>query len=208
MNNLAVLYYFCTQHNNKMKNNKINILIPAALILLAAISRIVCNQMHWYNFAPIAAVGLFSGAALSNKKYALLFPLLGQLLADVYFQLFTGTPGFYDVSQLFVYGSLVLVTLLGTRMQQPGVLKVAGYSVAGSLIFFILSNFGVWCSIQYGVDIYGYGKGWHGLVTTYTMAIPFFQKSLVADLMGNALFFSVFYLLQQLFISKLQKAKA
>ncbi|MEI8278875.1 MAG: DUF6580 family putative transport protein [Bacteroidota bacterium] len=192
-----------------MKNNRTNIIMAIGLIAVAAITRVICNEMHWYNFAPIAAIGLFSGAVIKEKRYAFLFAILGQLLADVYFQLFTSTPGFYDMSQLFVYGGLVLVTLLGAQMGQPRALKILGFSVAGSVVFFLLSNFGVWFSIEFGTkDLYGYGKGLQGLQTTFIMAIPFFKKSLMADVVGTGLLFGTYQLVQSIYIGAVQKVKA
>jgi NADH:ubiquinone oxidoreductase subunit 6 (subunit J) len=199
-----------------MKNNKLHIFLAISLIVASVISRIVCNQMHWANMAPLAAVGLFSGAVISNKRYAFLLPVLGQLLADIYFQFFTATPGFYDISQLFVYAGLVMATLIGTQMGKPQAFKIKpqafkilGFSVLGSVAFFMLSNFGVWCSIEFGTkDLYGYGKGWQGLNTTFVKAVPFFRSSLLADLYGSIALFGLYFLLQLAFISKLQKAKA
>ena len=187
-----------------MNQKHTSILLAAGLILLAASTRIMNAEMHWYHLAPVASLGLFSGAVVKDKRYTFLFTLLAQLVSDTYIQLFTEYPGFYGIEQLFVYGGMMLVTLLGTRIGKPGTLKVAGYSIAGSLIFFLVSNFGVWVSIQMGVDLYGYGKGINGLVNTYLMALPFYTQmgttlffnSIVGDLLFSGILFSLYYALQ------------
>lgn len=169
-----------------MKRNYTNILLAVGLLILAIGARIVNHEMHIYNFAPVAALGLFCGAVMKDKRLAFMFTILAQLVSDVYIELFTAWDGFYGVEQYFTYGGMMLVTLLGTRMGKIKALKVLGYSIAGSAIFFIVSNFGVWISIQFGVDLYGYGKGLSGLATTYLMALPFYSKY------GTELFFNTF----------------
>lgn len=192
-----------------MKNNRTSIFIAIGLILMAAVSRIFNHEMQWYNLAPVAALGLFCGNVIKDKRYAFLFAILAQLIGDLYIQFFTNWQGFYGIEQAAVYSALILVTLLGTQMKQPKALKVFGFSIAASVIFFIVSNFGVWVSIEFGkVDLYGYGRGMTGLVSTYVAAIPFFRNSLLSDLVGSSVLFGSYFLLQQTILSKMQKAKA
>lgn len=169
-----------------MKKNNINILLAGALILLLVVARIVNHELQIPNLASIAALGLFSGAVIKDRKVAFLLPILAYFISDVYIEFFGHTKGFYGIEQFFTYGSMILITMLGSRMGQPKALKVFGYSIASSLIFFIVSNFGVWVSIQFGVDLYGYGKGLNGLATTYLMALPFYDK------MGTTIFINTF----------------
>jgi len=155
--------------------------------------------MHLFNFAPLAALGLFCGAVVKDKRYAFLLPVLGQLLGDVYFQLFTGTQGFYGIAQFFTYGALVTVTMLGMLMKNKKPLSVLGFTLGGSLLFFIVSNFGYFV------------QGWNGytvagLVKTYVMAIPFYRNSMIGDLIGSTMLFGLYFMLQRAFGSKMQKA--
>jgi len=190
-----------------MKNNKTSILLATGLILMAGAARIMNHEMHLYNLAPVGALGLFSGAVLKDKRYAYLLPMLALLIGDIYIQLFTSWQGFYGISQLCVYVAMMVVTLLGTKMGQPRSLKVMGYSIAGSVIFFLISNFGVWLNIELShVDPMHYGRGFGGLITTYVMGIPFFKYTFAGDLAGSVILFGAYYLLQQAFSNKLQKA--
>ena len=198
----------------KMKSNKTNFLLAVVLLTLAIAARIINHEMHIYNLAPVAALGLFCGAVMKDKRMAFLFTTLAQLVSDVYIELFTSWDGFYGVEQYFTYGGMMLVTLLGTTMKQPRALKVLGYSIAGSAIFFIVSNFGVWVAIEMGKDLYGYGHGLQGLGTTYQMALPFyteigtelFKNSFIGDLVGCAVLFGGYALLQNATSNKLAKA--
>jgi hypothetical protein len=192
-----------------MKNNKLNIMIAVGLILMAGVARIVNHEMHLYNFAPVCALGLFSGAVIKDKRIALLLPILAQLMGDVYISLFTQWKGFYGIEQVCVYASLLLVTLMGSGIGQPKALKVLGFTLGSAVIFFLLSNFGVWLSIEFGkVDLYGYGKGFTGLVATYAAAIPFFKNTLIGEFSGSILLFGAFYLLQLAVARKAIAAKA
>jgi len=192
-----------------MKNNHFNILLASALILMAGVARIVNHEMHLYNFAPVCALGLFSGAIIKDKRLAFLFPVLAQLLGDCYIALFTQWQGFYGIEQVCVYASLVLVTLMGIGMGQPKAVKVLGYTVGGAVVFFLLSNFGVWLSMEFGkVDLYHYGKGFTGLVNTYVAAIPFFKNTLIGELSGSVLLFGAYQLLQMSMIKKTQRVQA
>lgn len=182
-----------------MKRNYSNILLAAGLILMASLARVVNTEMHLYNLAPVAALGLFSGAVIKDKRVAYLLPLLAMLLADLYFQFFTSTQGFYGGAQWFVYGGMALVTLLGTAMHKVNPLKVAGFSLMGSLVFFIVSNFGCYVSGMWGGGI-------HGLVTTYTMALPFFKNTIAGDMAGSTLLFGLYFIAQRSLGAKAQKA--
>lgn len=152
------------------------ILLCTALILVAAISRIINAETHWYNFGPMVAISLFSGSVLKNKSYAYILPLAAYFLSDLYLQLVHHN-GFYGISQFFVYGGMALVVTLGAFMKKINVARVAGFTIGGSLLFWLISNFGVFLG--------GYwGTGLQGLATTYLMALPFYNK------MGTELFFN------------------
>src|ERR1700748_3359449 len=102
-----------------MKRNNINILLAVFLVIIAASARVMNASLHIPNIAPLAAISLFSGMMFRDRKgLAFLIPVLGQFLADVYFQLFTAVPGFYDLTgQLFNYGALISAAALGTSMK-------------------------------------------------------------------------------------------
>jgi hypothetical protein len=182
-----------------MKRNYTNILLACGLILMAALARVVNREMQLYNLAPVAAVGLFSGAIIKEKRLSFLLPLLAMLLSDLYFELFTRVPGFYGREQWFVYGAMALVTLLGTFMGKVNPLKVLGFSLAGSAVFFIISNLGSYFSGMYG-------NGFEALQTTYIMALPFYKNTIAGDLVGNALLFGIYFLAQRSMVAKTEKA--
>lgn len=190
-----------------MKNNRTNILLAAGLILLAVAARIVNYELHIYNLAPVAALGLFSGSVVNNKRMAYLLPLLAMFISDAYIQFFTPMKGFYDISQFFVYGAMALITFLGTTMKSHKPLRIAGYSIAGSAIFFILSNFGTFLTGYWGLNM-------DGFVTTYLMALPFYTKegtnfffnTFIGDLVFSGLLFGAYAVLKQAISGKVARA--
>jgi hypothetical protein len=71
------------------------------------------------------------------------------------------------------------------------VLPIAGATLGGAVIFFVVTNFADW----YFFDMYA--KSWSGLVDCYVAAIPFFRRgTLLADIIGSALLFGGNHLLQ------------
>jgi len=145
------------------------------IILAAAASRLIA---HLPNMTPITALALFGGARLSDKRLAFLIPLLSLILGD----LFIGQVGVSHV--VFVYGSFVAITAIGLSLQgTSGPLKIANAMIFSSLLFFIVTNFGVWLS----AGLYPHTLG--GLYACYAMAIPFFRNTLVGDAVFVALMF-------------------
>ncbi len=175
---------------------KKEILIVALLVLTTAILRVVNAEAHLYNMVPVAALGLFSGSVLTNKKWAYMIPLTAMFLSDVGLNLFTTTPGFYGVSQIVNYLALGLVTLLGTALVKRNTINVLGFTLGGSMIFFLVSNFGTFLQGYYGYHF-------EGFTACYAMALPFyksefsttiFMNSFLGDIIFSAVAFGIFYL--------------
>lgn len=129
---------------------------------------------HPPNFTPLIAVAFFAGIFLKDSRAALLVPLAAMLVADWII-------GFHS-GMLFVYGALAAAVLLGRWLGQrrSAGRDVAGL-VAGSVLFFVVSNFGVW--LLDGL----YPLDGAGLVACYVAAIPFFHNTLVSTLLYGGL---------------------
>ena len=186
-----------------MKRNNIDIILAIFLVLIAVTARIVNQRLHIPNMAPLAAIGLFSGAMIKDRRsLAFLVPLLGQFLGDVYFQLFTSTPGFYDLTgQLFNYGALFAAAALGAGMGQPRVASALAWVFGASTLFFLVSNFGYFAG---GWNGYSFA----GLVKTYADGVPFFKYTLAGDMAGGVLLFGGYFMAQAIFLKKVQKIGA
>lgn len=153
-----------------------------AVVVGAAALRII---PHAPNFSPIGAMALFSGAHLSRRGGAFAAPLAALLLSDAVL-------GFYSHMEV-VYGSTALVVCLGWGLAaHRSAARIAAFSLAGSTLFFLITNFGVWAFDDL------YPRSISGLIGCYAAAIPFFQSSLVGDLMYAAVFFGGFALIERL----------
>lgn len=156
---------------------KKHILFAAVVIVIGAIVRFL---PHPPNVTPIAALALVGGAYL-DRRIAFALPLGALFLSDVVL-------GFHDL-MIYVYGSFLLIGLLGVWVsRRRSVLRMTAATLSGSILFFGVTNFGVWIS---GMGIV-YPMTFEGLVECYTMAIPFFRNGLLGDVFFAGVFFSVF----------------
>jgi hypothetical protein len=153
--------------------NKTRFIVLAGMILATAASRLI---PHPPNFTPIAALALFGGASFVDNRAAFIVPLAGLFLSDLVL-------GFYAISPV-VYGSFALIVCVGfwVRRRQT-VWRIAGAAVATAVVFFILTNLGVWALSTL------YPKTLTGLAECYVVAIPFFRNTLLSDLLYSGLLF-------------------
>ncbi len=147
-------------------------IFPISLILILAFARLI---PHPPNFTPIIAVALISGYFFKNINLSLLILLIAMLLSDLFI-------GFYE-NMIFVYASLLLITFVFHKISKKINYKnLFIYCFAGSLIFFIFSNFGVWALGSPGVLDVAYERNISGLVECYILAIPFFGNTFLSTL--------------------------
>ena len=138
---------------------------------------------HPPNFAPITAMALFGGAYFTKKSFAFIVPLAAMILTDAII-------GFYNFIWI-VYLSFALIVLLGILMlKKISVKNIILASVSASVLFFAVTNFGVWALGTL------YPKSLTGLMESYIAAIPFFQNSLIGDLFFAGIMFGVYELVK------------
>lgn len=160
---------------------KTKLIIAALLVIVGVVARLI---PHAWNFAPIAAIAIFSGAYL-GKKYALLLPVMAMLIGDFFI-------GFYEWHlAIAVYGSFMLIGLLSISLKKyKNVYSVVSLSLAASIIFFVATNYVVWQFSPW------YEKSFYGLVECYTLALPFFRNTMLGDMFFVGAFFSAYELVK------------
>jgi hypothetical protein len=168
-------------------------LLLAVMIVLAALSRLL---PHPPNFSPVEAMALFGGAYFANRGWALIVPLVALLLSDIALGLTIGGDYMSYVASLSfwsVYVCIALSTVLGFGLRgKVGGANVLGYSLAGSLLFFLVTNFTTW----FGSTTL-YPQTGSGLIAAYLAGIPFFKWTVLGTLFYSALLFGGFALLRR-----------
>ncbi|MBD2754486.1 DUF6580 family putative transport protein [Spirosoma validum] len=172
-----------------MKPLQIRLTTLTSIVLATALFRLI---PHWPNFTPIAALALFGAATFERKWLGLAIPLAAMLLSDALI-------GFHG-SMGAVYTSFALTWLLGLwALNKPTAARIAGASVASSILFFLITNFAVW----YGSSFYP--QTLPGLMGCYAAGLAFyngtsfFLNGLLGDLFFSAVLFGGYYVLQQRF---------
>lgn len=150
------------------------------LIVLGVVSRLV---PHPWNATPIMAIALFGGTYLS-RRWAILLPLATIILSDAIIG--------WHATMLFTWGAFALTGGLAwwVRMR-PSASRIAAAGVAGSLLFFLITNFGVW--VAGGL----YPSTALGLRDCFVAAIPFYRNTLIGDLVYTGAFFGVYALIRR-----------
>ena len=157
-------------------------------ILIAAISRII---PHPFNFTPIAAMALFGGACLENKKLAFIIPLLAMFISDCILQAISGI-GFHN-TMFFVYGCFVITVGLGFMLRQNNNAgRTVLFSVISSSVFFVVTNFATWwLEGSNGAPLYAHTV--QGLINCFVAAIPFYNNSIFESFFLNTIMGDLFY---------------
>jgi hypothetical protein len=159
----------------------------AKLITLTAIIFILATFRllpHWPNVSPVAAMALFGGAWFADKRVAFIIPFVALFLSDLVLGLHN--------SMIFVYAGFALTVVIGFQLQKRMTLTNTAFAVVvSSVVFFLLTNFGAWMTSGL------YAKSMSGLMEAYVAGIPFFQNSLLGNLVYAAVIFGGYQLLQR-----------
>ncbi len=168
------------------------VIIAVLMIVAAALSRVFFYPV---NYSPVIAMALFGGSVINNKKIAFALPLFAMLLSDIMFEVFNVAQGFWGWGQVFGYGILAVITILGFRLRKINVLNVLGFSIASSLLFYFLSNSGYW--FLENRIYHTYTQDAAGYINCLIAGLPFLEKGLIVDAAFSAVFFGGFVLLER-----------
>jgi hypothetical protein len=158
-------------------------LLALAIVALAAALRIA---PHPWNFTPVGAMALFSGAIIRDRRLAFLVPLLALFAGDVFI-------GFHKLMPI-VYASFLVSVAIGFWLRDRRTFgRISAATLFGAVQFFLVTNFAVWA---FGLS---YPRNTAGLVACYVAGIPFFWNTLAGDAAYAVLFFGTFVLAERLF---------
>ena len=140
--------------------------VSTGIFLVLAASRFI---PHPPNFTSLLALSFYVPAILGIRYLPAL--VLSFFITDLVI-------GFHGTT-LFTWGSVILIGLLSKFFISSTITRISG-ALIGASLFFVITNFGVWSLGFYGYTI-------EGLITCYTLAIPFFGNTIV----GTIIFSSV-----------------
>ena len=176
-----------------MDRKENNFYFVIGLILLASFSRFI---PHYPNFTPIIAISLFGGKYFENRTLAFFLPVFILWFGDLvinnfildYYKAFTFFyPGFY-----WQYLSIFLISFIGRNyINKISTSKLLGISISSSLVFFVISNFGVFVTSSI------YSKDLNGLLLCYTAAIPFFWGTISSSIIYTFSLFGIYKFIYQ-----------
>lgn len=164
---------------NTESHLRTDIFLSLAFAILVAVSRFL---PHPPNFSPVLALIIFSGAAFTSRSYSLVISLMVIAISDYFL-------GFYPGIE-YVYAAYFLTAALSffisrNKAGKKSAVAFVNAGLASSLVFFVLSNLGVWLSTEL------YPKTGMGLFECFAMAIPFYVYTLTSTLLGLLVLFGL-----------------
>lgn len=150
---------------------RINIKIALSIFLALAVSRFI---PHPPNFTSLIALSFYVPAIFGSRY----MPVV--LLSFVFTDLVIG----FHNTLLFTWGSVIFIGIFSRYFTKSILTRISG-ALTGALIFFIITNFGVWVSGMYQANL-------NGLIESYVMGLPFFGYSLVSTFIFGSLIETVY----------------
>lgn len=193
-----------------MKLNRSILIIFLLSLVAAAMYRLIPDKPE--GFAPQMAMALLGGAIIKDKKWAFILPVLSLFISDLAYHFMyqaglTSKLGFYD-GQWVIYLAFILITCFGFLMKKVNILNVALFSIAGSVFFFLITNYITWEVGQ------GFARPhtFEGLMLCYGDGIAFYRQFglikgfdanfILGDVAWSFILFGLYSLLTKLFIER------
>ena len=141
--------------------------ITFGILLILSASRFI---PHPPNFTSLLALSFYVPVFFGRKfTPALIFCFL---ITDIII-------GFHQTI-FFTWGSVLIIGLISIYFKENFSKRILG-SLSGAVIFYLISNFGVWTLGAYDYSL-------KGIIECYTLAIPFFAYTLISTLIFATFF--------------------
>ena len=145
--------------------------ISIGIFLVLASSRFI---PHPPNFTSLIALSFYVPAFFGLRYIWVVF--VSFFITDFFLGLHS--------TLLFTWGSVIIIGYISKYLNQTLKYRLFG-ALFGSLLFFIITNFGVWY-----LGMYQYN--FEGLLTSYTMAIPFYKNTIISTLIYGLIIETIF----------------
>jgi hypothetical protein len=168
------------------QNQKQSGSLAIGLTILSALGRLV---PHAPNVTPLGGSCLFAGSKVAGF-WAYLLPLAVMMATDPFV-------GGYTWGSPVIYACFLINVWIGRRMLRSVTpIRVGGAAFLCSLQFFVLTNFALWAIGALRHDPF-YSADLTGLMTCYTLAIPFWGRTLAGDLVFSGALFGLYELISR-----------
>lgn len=160
-----------------MKNARLFAIL--SFIFIGMLSRFL---PHPPNFTALNALALFAAFSMGNVFVSFFTIFATMFLTDCVLGFHATLP--------YVYLSLAGIIGLGHLLKKNSLKKLPFFLTGSSLVFFAISNFGVWLNSSF------YEKTFSGLLNCYVAAIPFLSNQILGDLIYGLSLFACFQLVE------------
>tara|TARA_B100001540_G_C15784181_1_gene632450 strand:- start:744 stop:1229 length:486 start_codon:yes stop_codon:yes gene_type:complete len=156
--------------------------IAIGILIVLSASRLI---PHPPNFTSLLALSFYVPAFFGRKFIPAV--ILSFLLTDLIIGLHN--------TIFFTWGSVLIIGLMSKYLAN-NIFKRIGGALFGAVIFFIVTNFGVWV-------IGAHDLSSNNLINTYTLGIPFFGYSLISTLLFSVIIEGAHSLHSYIFLKKI-----
>ena len=150
-------------------------LLIAGLLVLGVGWRLV---PHLPNFAPVGAIAITAGMLLGWRR-GVWISIAIMAVSDLFIGLYQGF--------LWTWLGIALIPLAGIALRRmPLSWRIPLGAASASLLFFVVSNLGVWVSSGM------YSHTLTGFINCYVMALPFLRATMLSDIVFTGALLAVF----------------
>lgn len=175
-----------------MPNTKETRSLAIGLTALSVLGRLV---PHAPNVTPVGGSCLFAGSRIPGWL-AYLLPVAVMAATDPFV-------GGYTKGSIAIYACFLINVWLGRRMLKKATpVRVGATAFVGSLQFFAITNFVTWALPAARGHAGMYSANLAGLVQAYTMALPFWGRTLAGDLAFTAGIFAIHAVLSRRLVAQ------
>jgi hypothetical protein len=153
--------------------------ISIGIFVALAASRFI---PHPPNFTSLIALSFYVPAILGIRYLPAL--IVSFIITDLVI-------GFHGVT-FFTWGSIIVIGL-GSKYFTSNIFSRISGALSGVLVFYIVTNFGVW-------SLGGYGYTVQGLIACYTLGLPFLGNTLISTILFSSIIEAI--IKQKVFLKK------
>ena len=137
---------------------------------------------HPPNFSSLLALSFYIPAVFGIKFIPTV--ILALLFTDLIIGLHS--------TMFFTTGSVILIGMISKYFNHSIMIILFG-ALTGALIFFLITNFGVWLNGSYGYTIAGF-------ISCYILALPFFGYSVISTIIFSVIIESLYKFYKKIFV--------